>query len=300
MTLVACRVPNKRRSADLWELLKTCVRRAEEPADHRMVVADSKLVYSPAAGWNHLEKTALCAFLGGFFGPIETLESLLLHLAQDELPLVRQEAWFVGDTLLPTDLDGDELAAGTGAWREAAEDAGVRFGFCRSALVAAPRFNDLVERWDSKGAVLGIAMTQLIQGCMSAADADPMEFVIDKHGGRNTYAALLQHAFPDGFVLAQEECRQRSVYRVEGLDRSVRVTFAPKADVLHFTVSLASMISKYVRELLMREFNRFWLGQVPGLKPTAGYPSDSHRYYEEIRPAMAKLGIVERAVWRCR
>src|SRR6185295_8698017 len=61
MTLVACRVPNKRRGVDLWELLKMCVRRADEPADHRLVVADSKLVYSPAAGWRHLEKTSLCA-----------------------------------------------------------------------------------------------------------------------------------------------------------------------------------------------------------------------------------------------
>jgi ribonuclease HII len=74
----------------------------------------------------------------------------------------------------------------------------------------------------------------------------------------------------------------------------------PKADVEHFTVALASMISKYVRELLMREFNRYWLTHVPGLKPTAGYPLDAGRYYESIRPAMAKLGIAERAVWRCR
>jgi ribonuclease HII len=80
----------------------------------------------------------------------------------------------------------------------------------------------------------------------------------------------------------------------------VRITVMPKADVKHFTVALASMISKYVRELLMREFNRFWQAHVPGLKPTAGYPQDAVRYIDAIRPAMAKLGIAERLVWRRR
>src|SRR5439155_13649618 len=108
--------------------------------------------------------------------------------------------------------------------------AGVAWAYCRSAVVAAPRFNDLVDRWDSKGAVLGIALTQLIQHAMAALPAEPMRFVIDKHGGRNTYSALLQHGFPDGMVLAEEEGRLRSVYRVEGLDRKVKVIVTPRAD----------------------------------------------------------------------
>jgi hypothetical protein len=51
---------------------------------------------------------------------------------------------------------------------------------------------------------------------------------------------------------------------------------------------------------LMREFNRFWQAHVPGLKATAGYPLDAVRYIDAIRPAMLKLGIAERLVWRCR
>src|SRR5207253_4519889 len=117
---------------------------------------------------------------------------------------------------------------------------------------------------------------------------------------RNTYSALLQHAFADGMVWAEEEGMDRSVYRVEGLDRTVKITFMPRADVQHFNVALASMISKYVRELSMREFNRFWQAHVPGLAPTAGYPLDAGRYFDAIRPALLKMGMAERAVWRCR
>ena len=38
----------------------------------------------------------------------------------------------------------------------------------------------------------------------------------------------------------------------------------------------------------------------PFSAPTAGYPSDAPRYFEAIRPALAKLGIPEDDVWRVR
>jgi ribonuclease HII len=293
MTLVACRLPDH--DADLWKLLKAAVRRFDEDADHRLIVADSKQVYSPASGWHDLEKTALASFASP-----PTLQVLLDHLAPDELPLLRNEAWFAGDTTLPTEVPADDHAAACSQWRAASESAGVAWAFCQSVIVPAPRFNDLIDKWDSKGAVLSVASTELMRRCLEATAAEPMRFTIDKHGGRNAYSALLQHAFADGIVYAEEEGRLRSVYRVEGLDRSVRITFMPKADVEHFTVALASMISKYVRELLMREFNRFWQTHVPGLAPTAGYPLDAGRYIEAIRPALLKMGMAERAVWRCR
>ena len=58
------------------------------------------------------------------------------------------------------------------------------------------------------------------------------------------------------------------------------------------------MVSKYVRERLMEEFNRFWQERTPGLKPTAGYPGDAERFYDAIRPTAEKLGITEAALWR--
>ena len=294
MTLVACQMPEER---DLWDVLKSQVRRFGEPADQRLIVADSKQVYSSSHGWDDLEQAVLSA---RGCDPGLTLAGLLHDLAADELPALRQEAWFVGDTPVPTEVNADDLGASTDGWRRASQDAGVSWGFCQSAIVPAPRFNDLIDKWDSKGAVLSVALIQLMQRCLEKTGTEPMRFIVDKHGGRNTYSAMLQHAFPDGFVLAEEEGRHRSVYRVEGLDREVRITFMPKADVKNFTVALASMISKYVRELLMREFNRFWLTHVPGLKPTAGYPLDAVRYIDAIRPAMLTLGIAERLVWRCR
>ena len=92
----------------------------------------------------------------------------------------------------------------------------------------------------------------------------------------------------------------RSVYRVIGLEREVRLTFQPRADAECFCVALASMVSKYLREVLMLEFNRFWQTHVPGLKATAGYPGDAIRFFEAIRPAVERLGLAEETVWRQR
>jgi hypothetical protein len=109
---------------------------------------------------------------------------------------------------------------------------------------------------------------------------------------------MLQERLSAGMVFAVQESAGRSVYRVLGLDREVRLTFEPRADAGHFCVALASMLSKYVRELLMREFNAFWLQHVPGLEPTAGYPGDSWRFFKAIRGVAKKLGIAKEALWR--
>jgi hypothetical protein len=90
----------------------------------------------------------------------------------------------------------------------------------------------------------------------------------------------------------------RSDYEVHGLGRAVRLSFRPRAEAESFCVALASMASKYLRELCMREFNDFWQQHVPGVKPTAGYPGDAACFLEAVRPALERLGIPEAAVWR--
>ncbi|MFT7631390.1 MAG: hypothetical protein ACI87E_002428, partial [Mariniblastus sp.] len=44
--------------------------------------------------------------------------------------------------------------------------------------------------------------------------------------------------------------------------------------------------------------NEFWIEQIPGLKPTKGYPVDAKRFKAEIAKVQAKLGITDEAVWR--
>src|SRR5437762_3576896 len=61
MTAVALRLPDAAIECDAWQLLAAGVRRHGERDDGRLVVADSKLVYSTSRGLAHLERTVLGA-----------------------------------------------------------------------------------------------------------------------------------------------------------------------------------------------------------------------------------------------
>ena len=62
-----------------------------------------------------------------------------------------------------------------------------------------------------------------------------------------------------------------------------------KADGNDPRVAWASCLCKYLRELSMRAFNRWWAQRVPELKPTAGYPQDAKRFVAEVESAAKEL-----------
>ena len=51
-----------------------------------------------------------------------------------------------------------------------------------------------------------------------------------------------------------------------------------KGETHHLPIALASIMSKYIRELFMLFFNRYWANQVTDLRPTAGYYQDGKRF----------------------
>ncbi len=71
----------------------------------------------------------------------------------------------------------------------------------------------------------------------------------------------------------------------------MRVTFMVDAETSHMPVALASMVSKYTRELLMARLNHYFTRRVPGLKPTAGYAKDGKRYLADLTPHLPDLGV---------
>ena len=295
MTSVACRVPNRLGKANLWQVLADGVRQHGDEDDGRPLVADSKLVYSPSRGLGDMEKAVL-GTTGHKPATIAGYVDWACPKAQEELT---SECWFRGTTSLPIQADHTEIETVRDRFADVCSRRDVAITLVRSVVVCPARFNSLVERWDTKAAVLGLGLAELLHlNHNPNEDDDAVSFVIDKHGGRNQYSAMVQHALPDGLVLAREEGARRSVYEVLGLDRSIRVTFEPRADASHFCVALASMLSKYLREVLMLEFNRFWQSQVPGLKATAGYPGDAERFYTAIRPSAQRLQIAEHTLWR--
>jgi len=298
MTSVACRVDDAHADGCLWQALRPAVRRAADADDGRLAVDDSKAVYNTTRGLAALERGVLAALWRG--AASDPLGTFLSHFcAGSVVTELGGEAWYAGTGGLPGHAPAEEIAAAAARFDEACTAAGVGGWKACSVVVCTPRFNALLDAAGTKGAVLAHALAELLRAARWLVPADEsLTFHIDKHGGRNTYTAQIQDALAADFVQPLREGMSASVYRVHGLGREMRLTFRPRADSAHFCVALASMVSKYVRERLMEEFNRFWLERTPGLKPTAGYPGDAKRFYDAIRPMAERLGIAEAALWR--
>jgi hypothetical protein len=296
MSLVAFRVPEPLAAANLWTVL-TAVVRQDGDDDGRILVNDSKVVYSSNSGLLGLERGVLATLWQEPAAP-SSLQALLHWLCPDGGELMG-EPWFQGDSTLPVELSAEALSPCATSFSEACVNAAVERGLVRCSIVCPRRFNAILDTQISKSAVLAESLICLLRTALQHTPGDDaIAFFVDKHGGRNRYAALIQHALPDGIVEAHQESMERSMYRVLGLGREVELTFQPRADGEHFSVALASMVSKYVREALMLEFNRFWSKHVPDLRPTAGYPGDALRFLHSIRPVLLRLGIAETVVWR--
>jgi len=289
---VAARVPD---GVDcLWTCLAKGVRRAADPDDGRLLIDDSKLVYAGPHGLSRLEHGVWAIVGGAAVG--DMLGCIACEPTVTELA---SEPWFRAEESRPIACDPAEINSNGVHYSAALAENGIEFRVVRCMVTPAPRFNSLLEKWRSKAAVLAMGVIELLkEQARLLPEDEPIVFVIDKQGGRNFYAAMIQTAFPDSWVVPVRESALCSEYRLANVDRDVRLAFRPRAEQESLPVALASMVAKYLREVFMRQFNRYWLERVPGLQPTAGYPGDSRRFYKAIRPVMKELNMPRAAVWR--
>ena len=134
------------------------------------------------------------------------------------------------------------------------------------------------------------AICGLIQEIFDRADAgENIQVIVDRQGGRVNYRDPLARMFPgfDITVLRQDE--NDSSYELTGVGKTMRIHFVVKADLRFMPVSLASMASKYVRELLIYSLNDYFLGHCPQIKPTAGYWQDGLRFVDDLEKHLGDL-----------
>lgn len=264
----------------------------------RLAIADSKLLYKSGEGLDHLERgvLAMLRLLGWrprSWGAL--FEKLLDGQSLDDLCA---EPWHRDYELaLPVDLDAAELEALVARLRPGLAAAGVRLVAVRSATLFPHRFNQLMAEFGNKAEVLSRTTLRLVAESLAACQGAAVLAICDKHGGRNRYGPLLQRQFPDPLVEVHGESTALSVYRWTDAGRRVEVRFQAGGEAW-LPAALASMVSKYLRELAMRAFNEFWCAHVPELRPTAGYPHDAHRFRRDIAEKQLSLGIADRVLWR--
>jgi hypothetical protein len=297
LSSVAVQVPTD--GAPLAERLRPAIRRACEEDDGRLLLDDSKQVYAARNGLAKLERGVLSVLAAHAASTTWSLADYLHHFAVGTSGAdLAAEHWYDGHEKLPVAIDQDDWLLHSGRLAEACDGAGVAWGPARTVVMTPPRFNALLGTWCNKAAVEATAVTTLLQQTLTLPGDDPVLIAVDRLGGRTHYAAIIQTAFCDGWVQTLTERADGCRYAVLGLERELHLYFAPRAETEHLTVAVASMACKYLREVCMRQFNRYWQARVPGLEPTAGYPGDAARYFSQIDGAVRQLGLCADQVWR--
>ncbi len=295
------RIPDEALRHDLYETLAewVCAVPKRNGDDCRVAIADSKKLYQPGSGLATLERGVLASLRlqGAAVQRWREIWAALNPLG--EIPLAPAPWHDTYDAPLPIAANVDHLDRAVELLTHALERTGTALLAVRSIAVFPEHWNDLLEKYDGKGAALSHVTLDLVRSLLGRVVDEPALVVCDKHGGRNHYGPLLQHYFPDDFVETHAESRALSMYRWGPPARRVEVRFAAKGEGF-LPSALASMASKYLRELGMAAFNDFWGRHKPGLKPTAGYPVDARRFKADIAELQQSLGVSDRQLWRNR
>lgn len=158
-------------------------------------------------------------------------------------------------------------------------------------IVTEDAFNRRVAQTRNKATVLLEAVLRRIQWAAERAGEQDLHIWVDRLGGRVDYRAVLMRAFPERHLHVLETQDERSRYRLATQSSDWHVEFAVEGEQRHLPIALASMLAKYVRELLMERFNSFWVGLAPQVRPTAGYYTDAQRFLAELGPLVARGGV---------
>ena len=290
------------RHIDLFSRLRDVICRPHEVAcEDGVRVGDSKELYKPGQGLAGLEEGVL-TFLATLKKKPRSWKKIWDVLASEDSGNLVHLPWYREfDDRLPVEITLKDVNRRADRLLTTCRQVGCIPTQIASRVVCPPDFNELCEQYGNKAAALSQTTLRLVRHVVDKLpQGEPVYILCDKHGGRNKYGPLLNDVFPEKLAMVQKESRTESTYQLGNGKERREIVFRAKADSVFLPSALASMVSKYLRELAMRAFNDFWAAHVTGLRPTAGYPMDAKRFKKEIEPTQRALGIADHMLWRNR
>ncbi|HVR76214.1 MAG TPA: hypothetical protein VMT52_17925 [Planctomycetota bacterium] len=297
---------------DLWRLLEKAVCR--KPDGRRVPVSDSKKLFNQKKGTCDLEEGVL-PFLSLDEGTCpRDLRSFLRRVARRDLAgdaagaaepeaYLDEYPWYRGrNAEIPRSTFPNVVTSRARRLAEALSAARVESLGLDAWPVEVLEFNRGLADSRNKASVSFAAVGAFLTRLWRGFEGERVEVFVDRQGGREHYGPLLFRTLAPRGIRITEETDAISSYDV--LRRrggaAFRVTFATDCEERCFPVALASMLSKYLREVHMFLFNQFWREHEASLKPTAGYATDARRFLGEIAPLRLGLGIDDALLVRLR
>jgi ribonuclease HII len=292
-------LPDELLGKSLWDVLRKSVAKTRAGAAGRVVINDSKKLHT-GRDYGCLQRGVLAALAAAKMNPVKNLGDLLTRLDSNVVSNLGGYPWYDGakDYKLRYDLD-DVATAGAGMVQEMAER-GMRIVGLWSRVLPVGRFNEMVEAVDNKASVLFSLICQLVQQAYQRFGRQNLQIVIDKQSGRSHYRKPLQRMFGDLAMKVIQEEDTTSSYQLSGSGRSMKIHFLQKGEQRQWPIALASMTSKYVRELFMEMLNAYFQQRFTEVKPTAGYYKDGKRFLAELEGKVDEKAAPNRLLVRNR
>ncbi|MFA5239550.1 MAG: hypothetical protein WC476_07590 [Phycisphaerae bacterium] len=275
-------IPDDLLTADFWRILRKSVADTRKHLAGRLLITDSKKAYSKQKGIKHLQRTVL-ACLDCLGANPATLTELLSLLSPGCIERLRACPWHKDIDDYHLSADAADVALASSVLKDNLASNGIELLGLKSCCLDVAYYNDMVTSVKNKSTVLFTAVSQLIKNAFDSFPGDNLQVITDRQGGRTRYQRSLERMFPDMELKILKEDAKTSSYELTANGRQMRLHFVVGADSKFLLVSLASMVSKYIRELLIDNMNHYFTSLVPELKPTAGYWKDGLRFIEDLK-----------------
>lgn len=284
--------------ANFWRMLEGCVCSRVKDASGRLVVADSKTLHKKG-DLSRLEEAVLSFLYSRGDKRISNLAQLLKRINAS----IEHESypWYVPDKLgLPTKVWDNTARRHGRTLREAMRGEEMAFVAAYCEPVLGGQFNRDVARTRNKSTLLWERVARIIYAALKVCGGENLTVCVDKLGGRERYDDLLEDVLGDLQPDRARMGRDVSVYEYSRNGGRVRILFIKSGEEKALPVALASMFSKYVRELFLIQLNGWFCERLPGLRPTAGYHRDGWRFVNETKSYREENGIPETLLVRSR
>lgn len=284
VSAAALEMPAELLRADLWECLSKAVAKEKKHLKGRLLITDSKKAYSPSSGVAHLRRTVLSclAAMDKAGRHPETGLDLLERLCPDAARRLEVYPWHKNLSELSL---GDNVAAvdvASAVLSNTLREQGIGLKSLSARCLDVGFYNNRVEAVKNKSRVLFGELCGLISDLVQGDCPGPFQFLVDRQGGRVNYHQELMRMFLDAELTIIRQDEKMSSYDMAWGGKHIRIHFAAGADRRFFPVCLASMVSKYIREIVMESQNAFFYDLCPALRPTAGYWEDGQRFVREL------------------
>lgn len=296
-------IPQSQLKSNLWQLLARAVANKKKHLAGRLLITDSKKAYSKSAGITHLRRTVLAGLLclDKTTEKPATATELLAQLSPQAGPRLTDYPWYENLSRYTLGGDDGDIEIASTVLKNTLLANNMKLLNMTSFCFDVGYYNEMVSAVKNKATVLFTAICSLIKQAFDETyDSQTLQIIVDRQSGRIRYRKMLSRMFPDLKLKILREDSSISSYELTNSGRTMRLHFPVRADERLLPVSLASMTSKYVRQILMDSINRYFISHCARLKPTAGYWKDGLRFIKDLEAGPAQVKYDRQKLIRCR